>query len=451
MMERILARAASVSESTIAVSVISTTRFARKATRVGRVVPASTILLASLAYVIADAPRAMAETITTIDFDNLNASTGPTTTAALQADLQPYGITITNGQDSKLIVDSKEDLPYLDVALGMDNFLSLLRTVPQPQPVMATMTFATAYNEIMFYTVGNIGLETPATSIIALNAQGLQVGSFVQPFDCCTNSDPQLVTIKGNGIASLQFNGLGIGSPGTDGPMISHLVLISNTTGANAPEPASWVLIAAGLALIGAAKAGKWRQSWQRPTKTIDGRRIHARRSSGPVFTVLLISCFGTAVCSAKPDDIGGSAPPTTTPTASGQTAQQLKVGVSPVALVIVSEKTGSIFACGAATTVEASSSPPFNSLLPIAKNCAEIGQIPTTSLAGNSFVSMSFSGNFLVGNLPIPAIPYGVVFVGNLATGYVAQCTYQYVPTSNAGPTGQAFGKCITVSTGIQ
>jgi hypothetical protein len=127
--------------------------------------------------------------------------------------------------------------------------------------------------------------------------------------------------------------------------------------------------------------------------------------------------------------------------TAAAQTPY-LKQGASPVGIVLVSEHTGAIYACAATTSVTASSSPPFDSVIPIGK-CEGIGAIPATSLSGNSFVSMSFNGTYNDGTIGV-GIPYGVAFVGNLATGYVVQCTYQYVPATNAGPTGQIFGSCV-------
>jgi hypothetical protein len=129
----------------------------------------------------------------------------------------------------------------------------------------------------------------------------------------------------------------------------------------------------------------------------------------------------------------------------SQQSASYLKRGVSPVGLVLLSEHTGIIYACAATTSASALASPPGDAIHPIGK-CAEIGAIPTTTLSGNGFVSMSFNGTFNIGTIGV-GIPYGVAFVGNLATGYIAQCTYQYVPTTGSGPTGEIFGSCLQVT----
>jgi hypothetical protein len=123
--------------------------------------------------------------------------------------------------------------------------------------------------------------------------------------------------------------------------------------------------------------------------------------------------------------------------------------GSSPVGVVLLSESTGSIYACGATTSVTASSNPPFDSIAPIGQ-CAGIGGMPTASLTGNGFVSMSFNGTYNDGSIGV-GLPYGVAFVGNLATGYVVQCTYQYVPTTSAGPIGAVFGSCIPVANPVR
>ena len=126
--------------------------------------------------------------------------------------------------------------------------------------------------------------------------------------------------------------------------------------------------------------------------------------------------------------------------TAAAQTPY-LKQGASPDGLVLLSEHTGSIFFCSAANTNISISKPPYENITPTG-TCAGIGGIPTTSLSGNGFVSMSFAS-------PGPVIvnenyyAYGVAFVGNLATGYVVQCTYEY---SLAMP-GEAFGDCVPVA----
>ena len=68
------------------------------------------------------------------------------------------------------------------------------------------------------------------------------------------------------------------------------------------------------------------------------------------------------------------------------------------------------------------------------------IGAIPATSLSGNGFVSMSFASAGMVQVTGVQ-IAYGVTFVGNLATGTIVECTYQY------DPAGNGTGQCVPVA----
>jgi hypothetical protein len=111
----------------------------------------------------------------------------------------------------------------------------------------------------------------------------------------------------------------------------------------------------------------------------------------------------------------------------------EIKQGASPAGLVLLNERTGLVFACAPTTSLTASGMNPSGT-------CLRIGSIPTTSLSGNGFVSMSYNGTFYSNSV---AIPYGVAFVGNLANAYIDQCTYQSVPT-----TGIVSGKCTQVTT---
>ncbi len=92
---------------------------------------------------------------------------------------------------------------------------------------------------------------------------------------------------------------------------------------------------------------------------------------------------------------IGGTL--TVSATATAQTPY-LKEAASSEGLVVLSEKTGNIYYCPAAFQ-------PILPISPIGSDCHVIDAIPTTSLSGNGFVSMSFASAPLViitGNLDL-------------------------------------------------
>lgn len=100
---------------------------------------------------------------------------------------------------------------------------------------------------------------------------------------------------------------------------------------------------------------------------------------------------------------------------------------------MVLSEKTGNIYFCPAAHSGIAP-------ITPIGSRCGVIGAIPATSLSGNGFVSMSFASAGMVQVTGVQ-IAYGVTFVGNLATGTIVECTYQY------DPAGNGTGQCVPVA----
>ena len=88
--------------------------------------------------------------------------------------------------------------------------------------------------------------------------------------------------------------------------------------------------------------------------------------------------------------------------------------------LVALDEASGSVTFCPAAVNA---SGAPYG-------KCAGIGGLPTTSLTGNGFVS--------IGNT--------AAFVGNLATGYVVECSLTWDANS-----GQPIGSCVPVANPIK
>jgi hypothetical protein len=104
--------------------------------------------------------------------------------------------------------------------------------------------------------------------------------------------------------------------------------------------------------------------------------------------------------------------------------ATALKQAANASGLIVLNEVTGSITYCSPATV----SNTPIGGF-------GGIGGIPTTSLAGNGFVSLSE-----------PGAGSGVEFVGNIVTGFIVECACQY-PSSG----GSGSGKCIPVANPIR
>jgi len=128
---------------------------------------------------------------------------------------------------------------------------------------------------------------------------------------------------------------------------------------------------------------------------------------------------------------------------ATAAAATPLVQATGPDGTVILNTQSGNITACASATELLLLNYPPYQEITPIG-NCAKIGAISTASLSGNGFVSASYSTayNNVVNGSPLV---YGVAFVGNLETGVVLECTYEYDPQ-----VGQVWGKCVTVANGV-
>ena len=158
-------------------------------------------LLLPTLLVLTQAVNSTAQAQVTINFDSLNASTGDADPTSY---LAGYGITVTLGPNSKLVVESDIVFPYLHPTTE-HNFLALLRTA-NPQVDSATLNFATPLSSISFDRIAATGLLTPQWSATAYDAEGHAVGSVGESFGNGW-STPVTYTISGSGIKQLTLSG----------------------------------------------------------------------------------------------------------------------------------------------------------------------------------------------------------------------------------------------------
>jgi hypothetical protein len=205
---------------------------------------------------------------------------------------------------------------------------------------------------------------------------------------------------------------------------------ISLSPTATAPEPSPWVLLAIGLGMLTLAGGACSRRRDDRISAArVDAPNRPDRHGKDYRTTLTAVAATLATGLVINPSPAAAQA--------------SLKQANGPTGLVILNEHSGIITFCAAQTSINSLSSPPFVEITPQGK-CGAIGGLPTTSLSGNGFVSVSFNSaiNAVVNGV---SLPWGVAFVGNLTTGFIVQCTYQYSPSS-----GQISGKCAPVATAV-
>jgi hypothetical protein len=201
----------------------------------------SIFAISALAYAAALAGPAVASVDTTvITFDNFDASSGPVGGAPVIAYLAGYGVTWTS---------TAPITPYIQ------EYPSWLNPVSSPNyfsgggsAVFFTyeMSFSKPLDSVSFTIPSNNSSLMAAWSATAYSASNAVISSASDPFLTGPYSAAQTITLDGPDIAYVVFSSNAFDFAG-DNLEFDNLTLVS------APEPATWALMLAGFAGLGAA------------------------------------------------------------------------------------------------------------------------------------------------------------------------------------------------------